>query len=234
MNLSINGMDWASIWNTIANTNHNLQQQVGRITQKQMDMTLYMQALTVDIQTQLHLVATDSLLDVCCGNGLISKSLAENCASVTGVDVSEQLIALAQKHNAADNVTYKLGDALRLSSLVSPTFDKALLYFSFQYFDTFAKGEKVIAELQKCVKKGGIIFIGDVPDYGKLSVFYPTLWQRFKYHVNVFLGRSIMGKFWKPSEIMHICQKLGLKVQVRQQPSDFLYAHYRCDYVIFV
>ncbi len=69
------------------------------------------------------------LLDVCCGNGVASRRLAEAGANVVAIDFSEQLIALAQARSPGLEIDYRLVDATSYGALVSLgecSFDSAL------------------------------------------------------------------------------------------------------------
>ena len=69
------------------------------------------------------------LLDICCGNGVASRRLAEAGANVVAIDFSEQLVALAQARSAALEIDYRLADATSYDALLSlgeGSFDGAL------------------------------------------------------------------------------------------------------------
>jgi len=52
-----------------------------------------------------------TVLDIGCGTGITSKSIAELGANVVGVDISDKLIEFAQIHSAHKNVRYIVADA---------------------------------------------------------------------------------------------------------------------------
>lgn len=56
------------------------------------------------ILQQTNGVFAKQLLDVGCGGGLLSESLAIEGEQVTGIDMSAALLAVAQKHAAAQGV----------------------------------------------------------------------------------------------------------------------------------
>ena len=100
-------------------------------------------------------------------------------------------------------------------------------------YEVLQKGFEAIREMNQLLKPDGKIFIGDVPDYAKLGIFYSSYASRLKYHLKRGLGKSEMGKFWKETEIAKICEKLGLKYQKFSQPEDLPYSAYRVDYLLF-
>lgn len=64
----------------------------------------------------LSLAPDARVLDVCCGTGALTREIARSVpeGSVTGVDFSENMLAVARKHRNPGNVSYERGDALAL------------------------------------------------------------------------------------------------------------------------
>src|SRR6185437_8799224 len=77
-----------------------------------------MLALAGDIDGQM-------VCDLACGQGFIARALARRGAQVTGTDVSEKLLALAQRYEAAEplGVRYALADAQDGAGLGTAGFD---------------------------------------------------------------------------------------------------------------
>jgi len=63
--------------------------------------------------------------DLACGQGVISRGMAERGASVIGVDISERLLYIARRYELETplGVTYLLDDAETLGKLAQATFD---------------------------------------------------------------------------------------------------------------
>ena len=137
-------MNWKEFWNQ-KSLEGNAQKQVGRIKNGVVMPLLTLSLIADDIKQKIDLQANDKLLDVCCGNGLLSLELAKYCNQVTAVDFSEMLINDAMVKHKDSNILFKQVDALNLK--LDEQFDKIILYFSFQYFDTFQKGFEVINNL---------------------------------------------------------------------------------------
>ncbi|AOW19224.1 class I SAM-dependent methyltransferase [Urechidicola croceus] len=221
-------MDWKKYWN------NNAQETAGdtmrQVQRRDIESTL----LTVDhIIKKLNIQSSDEVLDVCCGNGILTQKISEKCNSIIGVDHSEELLKTANQEYSGTNISYIQSSATNLSStLGEKKFDKIYLQFSFQYFDKKGEGEKVISEMLKCLKPKGEIFIGDITNFDKLSTFYYTTRLKFYYYRSTFLGTNTMGKFWKKSELDTICKKLNVKGIFFDQPEDLPYSYYRFDYLI--
>ena len=67
-----------------------------------------------------------SAIDIGCGEGRFSRLLSQLVASVTGVDLTEALIARARAMSTGE--TYMLGDAENLNDVESESFDIAVSY----------------------------------------------------------------------------------------------------------
>ena len=222
-------MDWKNFWDQFAKSD-DPHEQVARLSKNDLPVDI-IERITRHIMDQLQITKSDSVLDVCCGNGVISKAMAGYCTHVTGVDLSPVQIQNARTA-APENVNFTEGDGLELSSSVSRQYDKILCYFSFQYFDSYQKGKQALSEMQKVLKPGGKIFLGDVPDYAKRKQFYQTWDALLKKKIDRLLDRDAMGKFWQKEELDEICLSLGLKGHYLEQPEGMLYSHYRLDYLV--
>ena len=221
-------MDWKKYWNDNASLNSN--NEINQVQRKDIKSTLMTANRIIRI---LDINCTDKVLDVCCGNGIVTQRIAKKANFVEGVDQSEILIDVAKnKHNEL-NILYHVGNCINLSSVIeNKLFDKIYLQFSFQYFDKKNEGKCVIAEMLKCLKPNGQIFIGDVPNMDKFPVFYNTVRKRLSYYKNVLTKKNQMGKFWKVDELDEICEKLGVKGTYIEQPKELPYSRYRFDYLI--
>lgn len=224
-------MNWKKFWNSKAGTDGDCNQ-VARIKNGISLTHQQIQQISDKIIEQLDIRPLDNVLDVCCGNGLISRNIAKVCCHLTGIDISDALIQLARQNAGAANINYMLGSADNFK--LHKTFDKILLYFSFQYFDSYSKGFAVIRNLLKHAHPGTIILIGDIPDRRYLKKYYASNYSLVKYYVQFLLGRSNMGKFWSVEELDRICMRLHVKGLYINQEKWQPYSDYRFDYLIMV
>jgi 2-polyprenyl-3-methyl-5-hydroxy-6-metoxy-1,4-benzoquinol methylase len=221
-------MNWKQFWNNKASASEEAAQ-VGRIMAgKPLDERV-LEKIAKQIQTQLHVKPSDSLLDVCCGNAQLSELLLPYCQEVVGVDFSEKLIEEANKKTAG-RISLHVGDAAHVA--LNQSFDKVLLYFSFQYFETYEYGKKVIANLLAHAKPGALILIGDICDQRKFFSYYHSPKKYLHYLKQKMQNQQDMGKFWHPAELDQICKELGVKGHLQEQEAWQPYAHYRFDYLI--
>lgn len=221
-------MNWKNYWNT--NVKEKEADVFGQVQRKDSKSTL----LTVNhIVRVLDIKPSDAVLDVCCGNGIITQQIAKKCDSIVGVDQAENLLYVAKRGFKEMNCLYVNCSALDMSQFVKPhSFDKIYLQFSLQYFDKRNQGEKVIAEMLKCLKPNGKIFIGDITEHKNKFKLYNTPIKKAYYYKQKLQGKNRMGKFWKKSELNAICEKLKVIGTYLEQTEELPYAHYRFDYLI--
>ncbi len=69
--------------------------------------------------------AGQQVCDLACGNGIVARALAERGASVVGVDLSENMLAIARRYEEADRlgIRYYRDDAHTLTSLDEASLD---------------------------------------------------------------------------------------------------------------
>ncbi len=226
-------MNWQEIWSQFAKKSHNPLVQVGRTVNGEPMSEALLDEIVADIVRKTNMQITDNVLDVCCGNGILTQKLSKHCAKIVGIDSEKALITRAKKDFSNKNIAYFEGDALEISKTVDEKFQVIILYFSFQYFDSIAKGKKVLSEMEYLLSQKGCILLGDVPDGNKIHIFYPNLLHRIRYYISCLTGKNVMGKFWKSQEIHEIADKLQLKVEVSPQKEKLPYNYYRTDYLLF-
>ncbi|ANE47124.1 SAM-dependent methyltransferase [Paenibacillus swuensis] len=106
----------------------------------------------------LQLPAGANVLDLCCGMGRHSLALAELGYNVTGMDLSEVLLAEAEAMDSAGQVTWIRGD-MREVPLEGPYDALVNLFTSFGYFNEDEENSKVIKEIGRLLKPGGLFII---------------------------------------------------------------------------
>ena len=225
-------MNWQQFWDEQAGLHQQPHEQVARTGTSLNNASALTDTITSHIIQLLDLRPEDRLLDVCCGNGILTQRLAQFCQTVTAVDISAKQLEIARQNYPRENINYLQADVLTLTDTLQTPFDKINLYFSFQYMDSFQKGEQAINQMLQLLNPQGIILLGDVPDHAYLRIFYPKFGVRLRYQLARLLGRDQMGRFWKQAELEKIASQHHAAFQRLTQPRELPYSHYRVDYLI--
>lgn len=101
-----------------------------------------------------------SWIEIACGPGLISRALGRRVKSVTGVDLTEAMLAQARRaagEEGVENVSFLLGDATSLE-FDDSSFDGAITRFSFHHIPAPVR---VLREMARVVRPDGWIVLGD-------------------------------------------------------------------------
>ncbi|NVN98671.1 MAG: class I SAM-dependent methyltransferase [Geobacteraceae bacterium] len=207
-------------------------EQVGKTVNRKPVPEEFIGTIVSSIRYNLLLEPNDYVLDLCCGNGLLTKIVAEHCLFLTGIDYSDVLIHVANKYNRPDNVTYVLGDVLNIRSLVSNEINKLYMYEAMQHFTSSMLSQLLDELLFVANDKPLIFFVGSVPDRSKLWKFYNTLWRKLNYYWKSFNKEEAIGTWWEKGSIASICKKKNLRVHFIDQNPMLHTAHYRFDMLI--
>jgi 2-polyprenyl-3-methyl-5-hydroxy-6-metoxy-1,4-benzoquinol methylase len=222
-------MNWKEFWNNQAKEN-DPKAQVSRLISGILHPDELMDKIANKIANQIQLKPNDVLLDVCCGNGILTRKLALKCNSVIAIDFSEVLIKNAQRTESS-NITWICEDASNFK--LSQQFDKIVLYFSFQYFESNQQALKVIESLKLHLKPDGILLIGDIPDADFKWKYYDTFPKRFFAIWSKLKGKNNMGRFWRKSDLVKLCSEIDLKSEIQKQETWQPYSWYRFDLVAY-
>lgn len=126
-----------------------------------------------------------NVLDVACGTGDMAVSLVERGYTVTGVDISEEMLAIARQK--APMVTFMIADAEHLP-FPDASFDAVTCAFGVRNFVHLEQG---LSEMLRVLKPGGRMVILELatPDSPLLRPFY----NLYTKHIIPWLGSRIAG-----------------------------------------
>jgi hypothetical protein len=173
-----------------------------------------------DIKVKLGLETNDILLEMCCGNGLLSKPLSNFVDELYAFDFTSRLIEAANKYMFSENVTYKVGDAKEnLSELFvykkSP--NKFLMNDSLGYFTT----QDLFKILQQIYKSPFRFYITGIPCDSLKWNFYNTESRKKRYFELLNSGNEHfdgIGKWWDSGDLIGLASEFNLGISIERQP----------------
>ena len=151
-----------------------------------------------------------TVLDVGCGGGILSESMAEKGATVTGVDLGEKALKVAQLHSLESGVAvdYQLISVEALAEKQPASFDVVTCLEMLEHVPDPAS---VVAACAKLVKPGGHVFFSTINRNPKAYLFAVI---GAEYILNMLpRGTHDYAKFIKPSELAGWMRPAGLQLQ---------------------
>ena len=208
----------------------SLLKQVGKTVNGREISELQMKLIVQNIANVLRLSANDSLVDLCCGNGLITGQLAPHVKRVIGVDFTPGLIEQAKTHNSLPNIEYINSDVLRLDPDSFLGFKKVVMYEALQHFslEQFAKLVDGLCGLGT----GSLVFLGSIPNKEKLNAYYDTKEKYAFYMQREIEGKPHIGRWWLMEEIEQLAFPRGFKATFLLQDPTLYTAYYRFDVLL--
>jgi SAM-dependent methyltransferase len=182
-------------------------------------------AMVGQIEAALDLKPDDLLLDMCCGNGLITSRLAPKVRAVVGVDLSAPLLDVARRAHSADNIDYVERDAREIGSVMRDggrRFSKVLMFAALQHFDP-RDFSRVLDNLAPGLAEGAVLFFGFVPDHRMKWRFYNTPRRALQHIWRSVTRTERMGHWWRREAIAAACRARGFDCTFGAAPPDFAY-----------
>jgi len=155
-------------------------------------------------------LAGKRVVDIGCGGGILSESMAAAGADVTGIDLSEKALGVARLHlfESHLNVNYQLISAEQFAAENAGTFDVVTCMEMLEHVPDPAS---TVAACARLLKPGGHAFLS-------------TLNRNFKSYLFAIVGAEYVlqllptgthqyEKFIRPSELGRYCRDAGLDVR---------------------
>ena len=235
----MSAVNWREFWRTYRETEvrseNDLFFEVGK-TVNQQPISEEALRLSIGLITKgLKLTNKDRILELCCGNGLITKHLASLVDQVYAVDFVERLIEHARKFRSAPNIHYVCADALGYleqlmkNGLYVPS--KVLLGDALGYFEPHALGD-VLAGLKRLTGNNFIFMATGIPSEELKYNFYNTPERVHRYKENQLRVNNTndgIGRWWRKEELEHIAGQVDLRVTLSNQPLEL--SNFRTDAV---
>jgi 2-polyprenyl-6-hydroxyphenyl methylase/3-demethylubiquinone-9 3-methyltransferase len=154
-------------------------------------------------------LAGKTVLDVGCGGGILSESMAGLSAKVTGIDLSDKALRVAKLHllESGKQVDYRKIAVEDMAAECPGTFD---IVTCLEMLEHVPDPDSVIAACAKLVKPGGWVFFSTLNRNPKSYLFAVI---GAEYVLNMLpRGTHDYAKFIKPSELAQSCRNAGLNV----------------------
>ena len=161
----------------------------------------------IDERVQL---AGKKVLDVGCGGGILSESMAQRGATVMGIDMGEAPLAVAQLHQLESgvNVEYRQVTAEDLAEEMPGQFD---VVTCLEMLEHVPDPSSVIRACYKMVKPGGQVFFSTINRNPK-SYLFAILGAEYILKL-IPRGTHDFKKFIRPSELGAWSRQAGLSVK---------------------
>lgn len=154
-------------------------------------------------------LAGKSVIDVGCGGGILSESMARKGASVTGIDMSMAALNVAKLHQYQSGlqIDYRLMTAEEMAAEQPETYD---IMTCLEMLEHVPDPASIIQACAKLVKPGG-------------DIFFSTLNRNVKSYLFAIMGAEYLlklvpknthdfAKFIRPSELNTWARKAGLNI----------------------
>ena len=154
-------------------------------------------------------IAGKKVIDVGCGGGILSESMAVRGADVTGIDLGEKPLKVAKLHllETGQKVDYRLIAAEDMAAEQPEQFDVVTCMEMLEHVPDPASIVRACAQM---VKPGGHLFFSTINRNPKSYLFAVI---GAEYLLNLLpRGTHDYAKFIKPSELARFCRDTGLTV----------------------
>jgi SAM-dependent methyltransferase len=124
----------------------------------------------------LDLPQGSSILDLCCGHGRHAIPLAQRGYLVTGQDLSEIFLREAEKEAQAQSVQVRLVHSDMRNIPFENEFDAAInIFTAFGYLEDQGEDQKVLQQVYKALKPGGLFLLETVHREGLMRRYAPQM-----------------------------------------------------------
>ena len=147
------------------------------------------------------------VLDIGCGGGILTESIARQGAFTTGIDASEENIAIASQHASKNNleINYLVTNAEELSKKITNKFD---LITCMELLEHVPDPQSIIEASHMMIKPGGHIIFSTI---NRNLKSYMLAIVAGEYLLNLLpKGTHQYEKFIRPSELIKWCNKFNL------------------------
>ena len=222
-------VDWRTHWNQHARRSggdealRQVQRTVERrpITDEQWSMTIS------HVVAQLDLASDHLVLDLCCGNGLLTAALDAEVQGVVGVDFSDVLLRELPRRTSPRTAAV-CADA-RDIPFRPATFDRVLVAAALQHFEPH-ETIRVLRRIASLLRNDGVLLVTDIPDRDRLWSFFDTPAREQDHFDSVETRTDILGTWYGRSWLEKLARHVGFRTATAiDQPGELPFQHYRFD-----
>ena len=161
------------------------------------------------------LLKNKSVLDVGCGGGILSESMAQKGAKVTGIDLGEKALKVAQLHSMESGVEvdYQLITVEELAKIQPESFD---VVTCLEMLEHVPDPDSIVQACAKLVKPDGHVFFSTINRNPKSYLFAVVgaeyilnMLPRGTHDYNIFIKPSELAS-WARSAGLSLCHQTGM------------------------
>jgi 2-polyprenyl-6-hydroxyphenyl methylase/3-demethylubiquinone-9 3-methyltransferase len=163
--------------------------------------------LRLDYIDRIAALAGKRVLDIGCGGGILAEAMAGRGATVTGIDMAEKPLKVAQLHllESGRKVDYRYTSAEKLATEMPGQFDVVTCMELLEHVPSPAVTVDASARL---VKPGGHVFFSTINRNPK-SYLFAVIGAEYVLKL-LPRGTHDYSKFIKPSELSSMCRRASL------------------------
>ncbi|AYR19858.1 bifunctional 2-polyprenyl-6-hydroxyphenol methylase/3-demethylubiquinol 3-O-methyltransferase UbiG [Alcaligenes faecalis] len=152
-------------------------------------------------------LAGKQVLDVGCGGGILSESLAQSGADVTGIDLAERSLKIARLHSLESGVPVKY-DMISAEDMADQHPERFDVVTCMEMLEHVPDPGSIIAACAKLVKPGGWVFFSTLNRNPK-SFLFAIVGAEYLLRL-IPKGTHSYEGFIKPSELISSARRSGL------------------------
>ncbi|WP_339136366.1 MAG: class I SAM-dependent methyltransferase [Candidatus Electrothrix sp. GW3-4] len=185
--------------------------------------------IVATIAKRLNIQKTDFVLDIGCGNGLLTKKISGYVSEIVGLELTLELFDVSNLISRADNITYINSDIFDFDiNSHKKSFDKIYLYEVIQHID-YKDADDFFSKLNDIAGENTSIFIGGVLDIEKKWSFFDSFERRCDYFSGIISGRNPLGTWYHKDFLKYLGKKYNFEAICFSQEESLYTAHYRFD-----